>query len=427
MYYLAQHKTLSSRTTSALIAASFVAVSPTQALANPIDDAAERIAGLPSLSAFGLGCAVGAIVGGLIIGLVGIRTKRRMSKEIDELVELVERAEAAARHAEAMASVRINTYDQQTTGDIPFTTPGASMSEVDEHTPAMSVDAMLDPVFGTPKYKAPQATANEAAATSEAADATDTATTTETVANEAAAASVSAVTESKGNATHTTVAERVPNVPAVQEQDDLGRTTLMEEPYGKQADSVSTNNTSEQKGKKKLTETLHDALDTTDAFDIPVISRGQAVEGSGPIFTHTSRIRQVNPAVRARIIEKRIPRFDESLFPDLESEQHTSVDIFETAMRAMEDSLSAVSISAADMGTQPEFSFVPPEGHPEINDPKAYIEYLIQDEMERNRSGSARRYSRAHLTMIEGTGDLSDVRSMRPRRPRHMRVASKEA
>lgn len=411
MYHLAQHKTLSSRTTSAFIAVSLVALTPTQALANPLDDAVEYVATLPSSSAFGLGCAVGAVAGGLVIGLVGVRARHRMRKEVDELVGLLERAESAARHAESMASVYMNTYTSQAARVTPHTKPDASKPTADEHESVASVDSILDPEFGTSKHEAPKTTTHEPAVIE----------------------SVPVVSGSDRKPAHAAANKSALEASGDQVQVDLGLTTPMDEadkpdaPPTNSNDLEATNASSEQKHRKKLHEVLREQLDSTAAFNMPVINRGKAVQGAEPFYASSSRIRQVNPAVRARIIEKRIPRFDESLFPDIESELHTSADIFETAMRAMEDSLSAVPISAVEVETQPKVEFIPPNGHPEISDPEAYIEYLIQDEMERNRSGSARRYSRAHLTMIEGTADLSDVRTMRPRRARHMRVTSKEA
>lgn len=403
MYYLEQPRTLSSRMAPALVAASFIALPPTQALANPLDDAAEYVATMPSSSAFGLGCAIGAVVGGLVIALVGARSRHRLRGEVDELVDLLERAEEATQRAERMASARINAQARQAARATSSTTPHSSTSEAHEPTPVSSADSTHESVVGTPMHETSRTAVRKPATTE----------------------SVSTASESGRQTVHAAANKSTAKAPIEQAQDDLGLTVPIEELNALNTSRKTASGSKEQKQPKKLHETLLDQLNDTAGFNMPVINRGQAVEDAEPFYASSSRGYQVNPAVRARIIEKRIPRFDESLFPDIESERHTGVDIFETAMRAMEDSLSAVHVPTTEVETKQEFEFVPPKDHPEISDPKSYIEYLVQDEMERSRSASARRYS--HLTMIEGTADLSDSRAVRPRRARHMRVTSKEA
>lgn len=164
-----------------------------------------------------------------------------------------------------------------------------------------------------------------------------------------------------------------------------------------------------------------------------VIARGTVREEPAPVFAartapaHSVK-REFDPVARALVIDRRIPRFDESLYPDPALDMGHELDVFETAMQAMEDSLNAEAAERAEqaIAEQPTQGFEPVKAEPDIADAESYIDYLIQDEMERNRSGSARRYSRAHLTMFEGTGDLSAARRA-THRPRHMQAASKEA
>ena len=61
------------------------------------------------------------------------------------------------------------------------------------------------------------------------------------------------------------------------------------------------------------------------------------------------------------------------------------------------------------------------------DDTAAHVESLVQEEMERNKSESARRYSRSRLTVFEGTGDLNASKRINRQRPRHLAAVSKEA
>ena len=180
---------------------------------------------------------------------------------------------------------------------------------------------------------------------------------------------------------------------------------------------------------------LQERLGSNVFNEMPVISRGAERAATEPIFIRTPRPKlALEPSVRAAVIDRRIPHFDESLYPDTTADLHHNTDMFETAMRAMEDSLSAVPVPAeaapaqADQPTADLERIVAPSASVATpSDASSHIDDLIQDEMERNRSGSARRYSRAHLTMIDGTGDLNAVHKSSQYRPRHMQVASKEA
>ena len=132
----------------------------------------------------------------------------------------------------------------------------------------------------------------------------------------------------------------------------------------------------------------------------------------------------MSPAERAASIDARVPGFDQSLFPDLVHESTPKLDDFELAMKAMDETLSATLMLTPQ---QPEDEVEQLFGaEPEFADASSYVDYLVQDEIERNRAGQARRFSRSQLTVFDGTGDISSTRKNRPR-PRHLAPAVREA
>lgn len=151
----------------------------------------------------------------------------------------------------------------------------------------------------------------------------------------------------------------------------------------------------------------------------------------------------MDAATRAALINSRIPRFDEPLFPDLSEKDKTGVDVFQSAIDAMDDSMThgqgegfgeqrASSATTSDANPDAGTAPLPAkrESMPVAEEPfdaSAYIESLVHEELEINRKGSARRYSRAHLKVFEGTGDLSAISRAINAKPRHMRDVTREA
>lgn len=360
MYHLDQHRALYTRAVPILIASSIVTVPATQAYAMPAESAVGFVA-VSSWPSFGIGCAVGAILGGLTMGLVGRSSRRHLKEELDEVMRIAERAEESARRAEELLDekAREALYGTQT-GEL-------------------SVTGAIDRT-AIPSIEAKDVVSDEA--------------------------HVEQVFETK------VLVGRGADLQKQQERD--------EQPTGVRA-------------------RLQERLGSNVFNEMPVIDRGQVRETPAPVFAHKEPVqRQFDPAARAQVIDRRIPRFDESLFPDPELDMGHETDMFETAMKAMEDSLSATNPLQDEASVEDQSTHDLESSHslPEMTDTESYIDYLIQDELERNRSGSARRYSRAHLTMFEGTGDLSAARRtgdlsaarrIATYRPRHMQASSKEA
>lgn len=378
MYHSVQRMPLPSMRVVPLVCATTLLITPASyAQAMPIDDtvkavasnAVETVTSSP-LATFGVGCAVGAVVGGLVVGLSGHRSKKRLKNEIEEVVAAAERAEAATRRAEALLAEH-ERIAKEAAGQKSAPAPVAAPAPVTAPEPVVIPTPEAAPVVEP-----------AAAVTSEPA----------------------------GN----TPAKAKPNVPHVADQTNDLRSAVVkkEEMQGDKTGRIKR--TRGRRFRSNLSES------------IPVIDRGEVRAAEGPVFVAPAHRynRPLEPSVRAALINRRVPRFDESLYPDTTNEQQTDADMFETAMRAMEETIST---QATNVDVQPTVVPDPAQDKPEFADASSYIEYLVHDEMERNRSESARRYSRAHLTMFEGTGDLGAAKKKLAYRPRHMQTVSKEA
>ena len=340
-----------------VVCTTLIATPISTAQAAPLDGVAEFATSSP-LVTFGLGCAAGAIIGGLAVGLSGRSARRRLQEEIDEVVKTAERAEESARRAEALLA------QQQ-----------AKAPVTQNAQPQVQRNA-------TPVGQRPQAQASVAQ-------------------NE---------TRAK---TQTPAGAEVTNALSREKLSQAARKNDMSA-----EDDKGTTHRLGRRGARKL-------------VDLPVIDRGAVRDADEPftvVVTPRSRHRQLSPTVRASLIDRRIPHFDESLFPDTTSDLHQEGGVFETAMRAVDATLSdSGNISHVVSEVQATSDLARKSTRPDMADTSSYIDYLVKDELERNRSGAGRRFSRAHLTMFEGTGDLSAARKAMQYRPRHMQRSSKEA
>ena len=219
----------------------------------------------------------------------------------------------------------------------------------------------------------------------------------------------------------------------------------------------------------------------TGVFEEPlVIDRGAQREARPTDFVQPRVTGSFTPVGRAAVIDKRLPRFDESLFPDISTESTvTEEDDFLLAMKAMERTMSqSVSVQPAQptqsvrpphpaqpvrsaMPSQPahsarpahssqpahayrpvssEGSYKPYErpattqrptfGEGQSFDVSSYVDYLINDEMEQRNTSSAMQFGKPHLTVFEGTGDLAGARvaaQRQAKRPKHLARATREA
>ena len=371
MQHLVEQKALSKHAVSLIVCTAMVAAPASQAYAAPLDGVTEFATSSP-LVTFGLGCAAGAVIGGLAVGLSGKRARNRLQDEIDEVVEAAERAEESARRAEALLAEYEAAQSKQPTSELNRVTSTTASARMASKSPNVASNAV-----NAPSIQAPAATAQS-----------------------------------------TSKAEAKPAGDA-----DSFATNVLSKDELKQRNGAAVRDKSQETGRHRG---LRGA--TGRLMNLPVIDRGAPRSASeSPFVAARPRPRQLDPIVRANLIDRRVPRFDESLFPDTTNELHQDVDVFETAMRAMDATLSETEVQDQVRSQVTADLARPRDNQPDISDTSSYVEYLVKDELERNRNGAGRRFSRAHLTMFEGTGDLGAARKALQYRPRHMQKATKEA
>ena len=361
MQHFVDGKNMPKRALPFVVCTTLIATPVSTAQAAPLDGVIDFATSSP-LVTFGLGCAAGAVIGGLAVGLSGRSARRRLQDEIDEVVKTAELAEESARRAEALLAkheAKVSTAQSAK----PRTQKSAGVARQKPVTQATAV-----PEKGKAESKS------------------------ETRARAHASAEVT-------NA--------------------LSRERLSRSMRGNDASTDGDKGTTNRLGRRGARKIV----------DLPVIDRGAERDPNEPFVVAVApRRRQLNPMVRSSLIDRRVPRFDESLFPDTTSETNREADVFETAMRAMDATLSETSVlSHAAPEVQATADLARNSSKPDMADTSSYIDYLVKDELERNRNGAGRRFSRAHLTMFEGTGDLSAARKALQYRPRHMQRSSKEA
>ena len=112
----------------------------------------------------------------------------------------------------------------------------------------------------------------------------------------------------------------------------------------------------------------------------------EATRSTGRVASNPDRV--FDPEARANLIDKRIPRFDESLFPDLTADvgQAAQADPFAQALAAMDQRMpKQVAQPAA----------------PVADATAEHVDQLVREEFENNRKGEPRRYSRSKLRMVD--------------------------
>lgn len=150
---------------------------------------------------------------------------------------------------------------------------------------------------------------------------------------------------------------------------------------------------------------------------------------AGPAVSDTARL---DRTARSTVIASRLPVFDESLFPEEHEEASSGEDLFEVAMRAMDEKLpnTAVTTSeeaahaagplSADLETGAVVSAeslggtAGSGGEDEID---AHVDSLVRDEMEH-------RHGHPRFTVFDGTGNLSAAQA--PHTGKHLATPRKD-
>lgn len=383
---------------------SVILLTPTPAYALSVGEVINNVTSSP-WGMFGVGCAAGAIVGGLVFGIAGSSAKHRLYDEIEEI-------SAEGQRARNSAELYRTRYE--------------------------SLSAQLKRSY------VPTATVQQQTAQHQAAWQPRQAHVRQTYAQ-------TATTDSFASQATTGALPRQPRHQATaQDTSQLqGRAQVQ------QSAQVTNQMPVQNKSTTSVRDTLRRRLGAESLGDMPTINRGQAVQRPVtmderfPGLTHTQGLSQtqggasqvrVAPAAtgvsqtatlnttnrlnitRASIINRRVPSIDASLFPDNSQVSYTETDMFEAALSAMDENMRREQESqrqAAEVASQRRAADVASQQRA-----AAHVEDLVREEMERNeRAAQGDMHSR--FTVYEGTGDLA-VRRQVPE-PEMPLPATKEA
>ncbi len=414
------------RITAATAASSCIALSATPAYGLSLHEVASTVYHAP-WGMFGVGCAVGAIVGGLVFGITGASARHRLYEELEDM-------SAEAQRARNSAEVYRTRYES------------LSEQRKREYVPTSVVQQQAQMRMAA-QFQAQQQAQAQARAQAQAQARARAQAQAQAQAQPQQSQPRGATTATQASMHDSQAITGVLPRMSQNETRDTSRMQAQPQPVAQQPQPVvrqsqATNQMSAQaKPKGSVRDTLRHRLGS-NAFDMPVIDRGQVVNrtvsmderfpglshaqtgpmraqtgaqtraGSAPTHTSASqtapmpRRSAASTITRSSIINKRVPTLDASLFPDTTQLTHSNADSFETALKAMDDTLgtSDVRSRASD-----------------------HVDRLVQEELERNKRESARRYSRSRLTVIEGSSDTFAQRRTAAYRAQHLPSISREA
>lgn len=154
------------------------------------------------------------------------------------------------------------------------------------------------------------------------------------------------------------------------------------------------------------------------ADEIARAERNARVAGLSSAADETARL---DATSRAAAIAQRLSSVDMSLYPEEHGDEGAGEDdMFEQALRALDAQDSAVVTTSEDAAAAPITGDIPtgavvtPAGERAMSrdETEEHVDYLVRDELERNRARRLQRTStHSILTVFEGTGDLSDARA----------------
>lgn len=381
---------------------------------------------------FGVGAAAGAIVAGLLGFALHARSKRRYKRQIRHLEQKVE----DSQHIASIAQSRLINLQEEYAAY-----RDSGQEETGEGVVANADEAEPEDVAQT--LEADEVLANESEVAEDAQmaevveDAVKESSPTDGSANsdDAVVSNADASSEEETTSTQTLLddedegANEEVHEEAAEEASEEASERVEEavEPEAGETDQAVED---EQPVSFATRRTVRMVLDERLAPDALGEGFGKfatrlAHTSETPAFLGHRRARQYDPVIRASLIDQRVPRFDESLFPDVVSHVHDEVDMFETAMRAMEDTLQHTAVLGIE--EQESVLYALPENErPEIIDAAAYVDFILQDEIEKTKSGEPLSTTNPHLRMFEGTGDLNASKKVGTHQPDHMRTVSDE-
>ncbi|MDO4805646.1 MAG: hypothetical protein Q4A07_00215 [Coriobacteriales bacterium] len=379
---------------SMLIAGGVVLMPASSAYAATLDELVNTVKSSTSLT-FGAGAAAGAVVAGLLGVIVHIRSKRKLKKRIESLEQDAESAKRSMEDAQSRLQelqTEYEAFQQSVVGEVEEAEEspdeGQDNDDIVEDMPAEVIEA-----------------AEEQEEESEQEEPSE------------------AIVEEPGDD------QPVEEEPSLAQpiEDQTAEDAVIESNEAQETVDADENTSVSFAHKKTVKVVLEERL-APDALNEGAsrFSKHPVYTNEIPAFLGHRRARQYDPVVRASLIDQRVPRFDESLFPDVVSHVHNEVDVFEAAMRALEDTLQHTAVLGIEEEEPPLFLGSESKSRPEMLDAAAYVDYLYQEEVEKTKSGEPLTTNHPHLTMFDGTGDLNASKKLGKHHPDHMRLVQNE-
>ena len=364
---------------AAAASATLVSMSATPAYGVTLTEVVDRVGASP-IAMFCMGCAAGAILGGLVAGLAARSSRKRLYESIEELSADAQRAEAAAQRAN-------RELEEYRARHMAGQTPNALEQDPLAPYAVSAMSAAAAPATPEPSTATPEP-ATPAAPAASAAPAPPVPTVAEqTTGNLAAKANTSRIMR---RSVRETLGSRLSSN-ALDEMPTIGRGQVVTAPptLAEQFPGLSQ-------------------AQANIAMRAGMTHGGQAQAPAVPQADPLAATGKIDRFSRSSIIDRRIPKIGD-LFPEVHADEQAGADQFEQAMQAIDDmTRELVQEQQRDEETA------------------RHVENLIQEEMEINKSQSARRYSRSQLTVYDG-GDAGDPGQTGRYRARHLPPVTKEA
>ena len=445
--------------TASFYTASCVAATPALALPRAVSDVAISVVTDPATS-FVTGCATGAVIAGLLVGLMSRGTRMKLQEQLAETMDALSRAEAATHAAEQLVhemqlemgvlngrpyspfdyvgTVKLEdtepfgnqTAESRQAGQASGAPAGArtapdpyAQANVNEDTQAY--DTARENGFAVP---AEQALAREPqAAQADVRGSAPAARASQATASGASASQTGGRTAASRQGASGTGASPAHTGSHLRGGAQATQTHASAHASGRKAARGATG----QSVKMRLAERYGHR-----ANDIIIERAPRVLEDTRPharTVQSAPTMRYFDPKKRAAAIDRRIPRLDESLYPDMSAVSSHDHDPFATAMRAMDRAMGPqqpASYAAGDAARRGAAPYQPHQPHQPYQDgsglgasrdlgttrsdliaaatpmissaDEAHVDQLVAEEFALNRSGAPRRFSRSKLTMIDG-------------------------
>ncbi len=363
-------------------------LAPTPAYAISLDGIISNVTSSP-WGMFGVGCAAGAIVGGLVFGIAGSSAKHRLYEEIEEISAEAQRAQNSAelyrtRYESLSAQVK-RSY-------VPTATVQQRAAEQRQAAAAQQRYA-----YARPTYAQPAATGS--------------------VSSQATTGSLPRQPRHQAPAQDTSQLQGRASAPAARTQDKPSASVRDTLRRRLSSDSLNDTFTIDRGQAVKRPVTMDErfpGLSSTQggvgrAGMVGSVPGATAAGATATAASTTASLTATNRLgiTRASIISKRVPSIDASLYPDNMQVSYAQTDMFEAALSAMDENLrreQETQRRAAAMASQRRVADAASQQRA-----AAHVEDLVREEMERNRRAAEGDLS-SRFTVYDGTGDLGAAR-----------------